>query len=54
MFDDTFRDGAGFFPDTHAIHLWNDLLAREAGFDKNAGFHSDSLIERLKERYLGG
>ncbi len=39
-------------PQTHAIHLWNELW-RRAGKDKDQGYHPECLYERLKRRYLG-
>jgi mannosyltransferase OCH1-like enzyme len=38
-------------PDTHAIHLWNEMW-RRAGVDKNRTFHRESLYERLKRKYF--
>ena len=35
-----------------AIHLWNEMTRREAGFDKNGRFAADSLFEQLCSRYL--
>lgn len=52
IFDETLKDDLGLFSDTRAIHLWNEMLRREPGFDKNAQFPQHSLIERLKSIYL--
>jgi len=38
--------------DSHAVHLWNEMARREAGFDKNATYPPRSLIELLKARFL--
>jgi len=35
-----------------AVHLWNEMMRRELGFDKNARFAADSLFEQLCHRYL--
>jgi len=40
------------FKNTYAIHLWNEMSRREEGFDKNATFKENSLIEQLKKKYL--
>lgn len=34
-----------------AVHLYNEMMRREPGFDKNARFPPTSLFERLCERY---
>jgi len=39
-------------PQTHAIHLWNELW-RRAGRDKDRQYPRQCLYERLKRRYLG-
>jgi hypothetical protein len=35
-----------------ALHLWNEMMRREPGFDLNARFPTDSLFERLWAQYL--
>lgn len=35
-----------------ALHLWNEMMRREALFDKNARFAPDSLFEQLCARYF--
>jgi hypothetical protein len=42
----------GWFTTSHAVHLWNNMLSQEAGFDKNAIFPTDSPYERLCGRFL--
>lgn len=37
---------------SHAVHLWNEMARRKAGFDKDAGFPADSLFEKWCARYL--
>ena len=52
IFDDTLKNDPSLFFNTFAIHLWNEKCRQEKGFNKNANFHKDSLIEQLKRRYL--
>jgi hypothetical protein len=52
LFDDTFQNNDEFFSGSYCIHLWNEMISRCAGFDKNAEFHPDSIFEKLKRRYL--
>lgn len=52
IFDATYPDPSRYFPDTYAIHLWNEMIRRMDGFDKNSTFREDSLIEALKRQYL--
>ncbi len=52
IFDETFSSFETHFPDTYAIHLWNEMMKRKPGFDKNGSFPENSLIEQLKRRYL--
>ncbi len=51
LFDDTFARDEHFFADTRAVHLWNEVARRYTEWDKNATFHPDSVIERLKRRH---
>jgi hypothetical protein len=37
---------------SRALHLWNEMMRREPGFDKNGRFPPDSLFEQLWARYL--
>ena len=52
IFDETYSDIEAFFPNTYAIHLWNEMMRSKMDFDKNADFPENSLIETLKRRYL--
>lgn len=52
IFDETLSQDSKLFSDTHAIHLWNEMGRRCKGFDKNASFPKNSLIEQLKTKYL--
>ena len=52
VFDDTLQADSELFAETRAIHLWNENMRRASGFDKNARFPAESLIEQLKARYL--
>ena len=38
--------------DARALHLWNEMLRRESGFDKDARFDPSSLFEQLCVRFL--
>jgi hypothetical protein len=38
--------------ESKALHLWNEMMRREPGFDKNARFAEASLFEQLCARYL--
>ena len=40
-------------PDTHGIHLWNEMW-RRANKDKDQSYHPDCIYEQLKRRYLCG
>ncbi|MDD5697735.1 MAG: hypothetical protein PHH77_03885 [Victivallaceae bacterium] len=51
-FDETFADDPDLFSTTYAVHLWNDMMRHQPGFDKNAAFPKKSLFEQLKARYL--
>ena len=52
IFDDTFPSIEAYFPDTYAIHLWNEMMRRRDDFDKNRDFSKNSLLAALKRRYL--
>lgn len=52
IFDETLAQDTDLFADTYAIHLWNEMGRRSEGFDKNASFPENSLIEQLKSKYL--
>lgn len=52
VFDETLADDIKLFSNTYAIHLWNEMIRRSKGFDKNATFPKRSLIEQLKRKYL--
>jgi hypothetical protein len=43
----------GFGPETHALHLWNEMW-RRAGHDKASSYRSDCVYERLKRSFLSG
>jgi hypothetical protein len=40
------------FNGSRAVHLWNNLLQLQPGFDKNAQFDAESPFEQLWRRYL--
>lgn len=52
IFDETLKNDVSLFHDTHAIHLWNDVITK-SGLEKNSDFPKESLFEQLKSRYLG-
>jgi len=43
---------AAWLDSAHAVHLWNNMLGQEPGFDKDRAFPADSAYERLCARYL--
>jgi len=52
IFDATYPDPEKYFPDTYAIHLWNEMIRRNPGYGKDQTYAENSLIEILKRRYL--
>ena len=52
IFDSTYPSAERYFPDSYAIHLWNEMMRQRQGFNKNATYPADSLIEALKRKYL--
>ena len=50
--EDLFRRSALKLNGSRAVHLWNNLLQKTVGFDKNARFDADSPFEQLCRRYL--
>jgi hypothetical protein len=48
--DDTFKDGLGFFNSSYCVHLWNEKI-RRSGFDKNAPLQRNSLVFQLASLY---
>ena len=54
VFEEAERDWATALASSKALHLWNEMMRRESGFDKNARFAPNSLFERLCARYLKG
>lgn len=52
IFDDTYPDPSQFFPNTYAIHLWNEMLRSKSTINKNGPFPENSLIAALLRRYL--
>lgn len=52
IFDSTYPSPDAFFPNSYAIHLWNEMIRSNSEFDTNAVFPSNSLIEALKRRYM--
>ena len=54
VFDGQPRDIGVLLGKARALHLWNEMMRREPGFDKNARFPETSLFEQLCQRYLTG
>lgn len=52
VFDGREVDWDARLANSKALHLWNEMMRREAGFDKNTRFAADSLFEQLCARYL--
>jgi len=52
IFDETYPNVDSYFPDTYAIHLWNEMMRRREGFEKDKTYPENSLIEFLKKEYL--
>ncbi len=52
IFDETYASGMGALQDSYGLHLWNEMMRRAPGFDKNGRFPANSLIEQLKAAYL--
>ena len=52
VFDGSLRDNPTLLARSSALHLWNEMMRRQPGFDKNARFPADSLFEQLCRRYL--
>ncbi|NND55254.1 MAG: hypothetical protein HKN56_09840 [Gammaproteobacteria bacterium] len=52
IFDLTYPDPAKFFPESYAIHLWNEMIRRNPDYGKDKTYEHGSLIEALKRQYL--
>ena len=52
VFDSSLSDNPNLIGASYGLHLWNEMLRRSPGFDKNGRFPPDSLFERLCARYL--
>jgi hypothetical protein len=52
IFDTAAADPDRYFPDSYAIHIWNEMLRRDPNFRIDAPFPDNSLFEELKRRYL--
>ncbi len=51
IFDNSFPNPSDFFPDSFAIHLWNEMFKTKPGFDKNQPSLTGSLIHALEAKY---
>ncbi len=52
IFNTSYSTPEPYFPETYAIHLWNEKMRRRPGFSKDGVYPAGSLIEELKRRYL--
>jgi hypothetical protein len=52
MFTGGTNTHAPWMAESRTVHLWQQMMRRAPGFDKNARFPADSPFERLCERYL--
>lgn len=52
IFDTTYPSVDRYFPDSYAIHLWNEMIRRTPGYGKDKTYPTNSLIEVLKQKYL--
>jgi hypothetical protein len=52
VFDTSLRDNSMLIERSYGLHLWNEMLRRQPGFDRNGRFPDGSLFERLWARYV--
>jgi len=52
IFDSTYPDPDKTFPNSFAIHLWNEMVKSNSLYGKDKQYPKDSLIEALKKRFL--
>ncbi|WP_341502684.1 glycosyltransferase [Gallaecimonas sp. GXIMD4217] len=52
MFDTSTAGNEGFLGNARAVHLWNEMIRRDPGFDKDGRFPADSPFERLWALYF--
>jgi hypothetical protein len=53
IFDGSLDVGAAALERSTTLHLWNEMIRRAPGFDRDARFPAGSLFEVLCARYLG-
>lgn len=51
VFDGTLKADSELLERATALHLWNEMMRREPGFDKNGRFPGGSLFEHLCARH---
>lgn len=51
IFDETFENDTALFFNTYAIHMWNEMINKDASFNRNGVFPAKSLFEHLKSKY---
>lgn len=52
VFDASLQEHSPSLTQSSALHLWNEMMRRDASFDKNARFPANCLFEIYCERYL--
>lgn len=52
IFDGNAAQHHALLVNSSAVHLWNEMIRREPGFDKHGRFRSDSLFEQWCDQYL--
>ena len=50
-FDNSFKNGINFYPDTYCLHLYNNVLQEMQEFDKNSNYPAESAFEQLKRKH---
>jgi Alpha 1,4-glycosyltransferase conserved region/Glycosyltransferase sugar-binding region containing DXD motif len=52
LFDSAAASGPPWTADSRAVHLWQEMMQRTPGFDKDGRFPADSPFEELCRRFL--
>jgi hypothetical protein len=52
LFDSAAATGPPWTADSRAVHLWQEMMQRTPGFDKDGRFPADSPFEELCRRFL--
>lgn len=51
LFNEDLLNNPEFLHQSYAIHLWNEMMKFEPGFDRDAQFPEHSVIEQLKRQH---